>query len=263
MPDPSTLPEVLPALIFVFGACIGSFLNVCIHRIPLGESVLYPGSRCPKCHHSIPFYLNIPVLSYIMLRGRCRICRTSIPLRYFIVEALTGGLALSLYYKFGLTPPLPFWFCFGAVLITVTFIDIDYQIIPDVISLSGILLFSSSCLILPGMTAKQTLAGILVGGGIPWAMATTYFLIRKQQGLGGGDIKLMAMIGAATGIKGALFTLFFGSIAGTVFGLASAVGVREDKWQIKLPFGPFLSAGALAYVFFGEKLLHWYLRSLP
>ena len=267
MPDPSVYPVIIPSLIVIFGACVGSFLNVCIHRIPLGESILFPGSHCPKCHSLIPFYLNLPVLSYVILRGRCSACSTPISVRYPLVEAVTGGLALGIFYRYGLTLSWLFWFCFAATLVVVTFIDMDHQIIPDRISLPGIILFSSSWLILPAMTLKQTALGILVGGGIPWALAMTYYLVRGQQGLGGGDIKLLAMIGAATGVQGVLFTLFMGSVAGTIFGLsismpAQSADAFQKKGQIKIPFGPFLSLGALIYVLFGKKILFWYAHTL-
>ncbi len=255
----SSIPTLQTFAIWVFfaGACVGSFLNVCIFRIPEGKSVVSPGSHCPNCKNAIPFYLNIPILSFLILRGRCRHCGQAISFRYPMVEFLTATLTLGLFYKFGPTASFVFWFIFSSTLVTITFIDIDHQIIPDRISLPGIILCSLSFLLLPEMTFQKALLGVLFGGGIPWALAAGYYWIRGQQGLGGGDIKLLAMIGAATGPSGVLFTLFVASITGTVFGLASAVGHKE-KSQLKIPFGPFLSFGALLYLFFGQKIILWY-----
>lgn len=252
-------PEAaMAALTFFISACVGSFLNVCIHRIPLGQSVIHPPSHCPSCGQSIPFYLNIPILSYLFLGGKCRFCRTHIPVRYVLVEGITALIGLGLFFRFGLGLPWIFWFSFAALLVTITFIDIDHQIIPDTLSLPGILMFASSPLVNSEMTLWKSAAGILLGGGIPYLVAWGYLMARGRQGLGGGDIKLMAMIGAATGVNGVLFTLFFGSVLGSVYGLAATAG-KSGRGQIKIPFGPFLSLGALIYVFQGKELIHWYL----
>lgn len=251
----------LPLAVLIFGACLGSFLNVCIHRIPLGKSVVFPGSSCPGCSRAIPFYQNIPVLSFLLLRGKCGFCGQGISLRYPVVEALTAALTLGLFYKFGPTAAFLFTTALTAVLITITFIDLDHQIIPDIISIPGIVVFSASCLVFPNMTFWDTATGILVGGGIPWTLAAAYYLIRGHQGLGGGDIKLLAMIGAATGVAGVLFTLFFGSLSGTAFGLATGAAQRK-KSRMRIPFGPFLSFGALLYLFFGDEIIRWYITLL-
>ncbi len=194
-------------IIFLFGACIGSFLNVCIYRIPENKSIVTPGSFCPNCKNSIPFYCNVPILSYLFLMGHCKFCKHTISIRYPLIEALTGIFSLFLFQKFGLTPAMAYWFVFISVLITLSFIDIDHQIIPDIISIPGILIFASSFYFLPEMTIKDVLIGILAGGGSLYAVAFFYYLVRKQEGMGGGDIKLLAMIGAATGIKGVVFTI--------------------------------------------------------
>ncbi len=183
---------------FIAGACIGSFLNVCIYRIPENRSIISPGSFCPHCRNSIPFYLNIPILSYLLLKGRCKFCNCSISIRYPLIEALTGIFAVLLVLKFGINLVAFFWFIFISVLITISFIDMDHQIIPDRISIPGIFIFASSFYFLPEMTAIQSFAGILAGGGLLYAIAAFYYLLRKQEGMGGGDIKLLAMIGAAT-----------------------------------------------------------------
>ncbi len=245
-------------MIFLIGACIGSFLNVCIYRIPEKKSVVTPGSFCPNCKNDIPFYCNIPILSYLFLMGRCKFCSQKISIRYPFIEALTGFFAICLFYKFGFTPATVYWFVFICVLITISFIDIDHQIIPDGISLPGILIFSSSLYFLPEMTTKDVLIGILFGGGSLYAVAMVYYLLRKQEGMGGGDIKLLAMIGAATGLKGVLFTIFASSVLGSVFGVIMMLYNRISDTTFKIPFGPFLSLGVTLYIFFGEQLIHWY-----
>ncbi len=244
--------------IFIIGACIGSFLNVCIYRIPENKSIVFPGSFCPKCNKNIPFYLNFPILSYLFLIGRCKFCKTSISVRYPIIEALTGLFALLTFLWFGLTLVMLYWFVFICVLLTLSFIDIDHQIIPDIISLPGIIVFASSFYFIPDMTLKHTLIGIFAGGGSLFAVAYIYTLIRKQEGMGGGDIKLLAMIGAAIGIKGVFFTIFAGSLLGTITGFLIMLYNQVANMQLKIPFGPFLSMGAILYIFFGTEIINWY-----
>ncbi len=266
----SQLPIPITILIFIFGACVGSFLNVVIFRLPEKKSIVFPGSHCPACKNEIPFYLNIPILSYLALMGKCRYCSTPISLRYPAIECLTGGLSLLLVHKFGLGLPMLFWFIFGCVLIVVSFIDLDHQIIPDSISIPGIFIFASSAVFIPDMTWTLVLTGILTGGGLLYAVALGYYLLRGQQGMGGGDIKLLAMIGAATGVKGVLFTIFAGSVLGTAGGITAIIwgksrNIRRDSQRnsqrdlrFKIPFGPFLSISALTYVLWGEQLIYWY-----
>lgn len=249
-------------IVFSFGACIGSFLNVCIYRIPEKKSIVFPGSFCPNCKNEIPFYCNVPILSYIILMGRCKFCHIPISARYPLIETLTGLFAIAVYARFGLSVVSLYWFVFIAVLITISFIDIDHQIIPDIISLPGIIIFASSFYFLPDMTWKRTLLGILAGGGSLLAVASLYSAIRKQEGMGGGDIKLLAMIGAAVGGKGILFTIFAGSLFGTIAGLIMMVYNRRSTIQFKIPFGPFLSLGAVIYIFFGHSLIAWYISLL-
>lgn len=252
------LPLTIPIMAFIFGSCIGSFLNVVIHRLPAGLSVVTPPSHCPFCERAIPFYLNIPILSYIVLRGKCGFCKTPISIRYPGVEFLTGMLGLVISIKFGVNPAAFFWFAFGTVLVAISFIDLDHQIIPDRLSLPGIVIFSTSFLFIPEMTWVAVLGGIIVGGGILYAVALAYYFLRKQQGMGGGDIKLLAMIGAATGIKGVFFTLFTGSVLGTIAGVAGLIFDKKRGRQTKIPFGPFLSAGAIIYVLWGKEIIFWY-----
>ncbi len=247
---------LIPA--FIFGACVGSFLNVCIHRIPRHTSIVSPGSACPACATPIPFYANIPVISFLALRGRCLFCSTAISWRYPLVEALTGGVGVLVCLRFGLTPEALVWFAFAATLLLVSFIDLDFQIIPDRISIPGIFTFALLAYFVLEMPISAIGFGILAGGGILYTVALAYYLIRRQEGMGGGDIKLLAMIGAATGVPGVLFTLFAGSLMGTAAGIAGMVVHPKKGAQIRIPFGPFLSAGAILYVFFGEFLIRWY-----
>ena len=257
-----TIPMDLTLIIFFAGTCIGSFLNVCIYRIPLHRSIVRPGSACPRCKTALPFYLNIPILSYILIKGKCRFCRTPISLRYPLVEALTGCLALAFAAKFGFTPAALFYFAFAATLVVISFIDIDFQIIPDVISLPGILVFASAFLFLPQMDFIDTILGIAAGGGTLYLVALVYYLVRKEEGMGGGDIKLLAMIGGVVGWQGVAFTLFTGSLMGTAGGIIIMGLTRFGNVKLKIPFGPFLSAGSLVYIFFGEPLIGWYFSLL-
>ena len=254
--------DIFTIFAFIFGSCVGSFLNVVIYRLPEGISIVTPGSRCPKCEQAIPLYLNIPVFSYLMLAGKCRYCKTRIPMRYPAVELLTGIIFLLIFLRFGVYPETLFWMFFSAVLIAVSFIDLDHQIIPDVISIPGIFVFAFSWVIVPEMTFLGAVYGILTGGGILYAVALGYYFLRGEQGMGGGDIKLLAMIGAATGIKGVVFTLFSGSLFGTLGGLLAVILGKKTGARTRIPFGPFLSAGAIAYVLWGDALIRWYFNLL-
>jgi leader peptidase (prepilin peptidase)/N-methyltransferase len=248
-------------LIFLFGLCIGSFLNVCIYRLPSSMSIVSPSrSICPKCNSAISFYDNIPVFSYLWLKGRCRHCQASISLRYPMVELLTGIIALDIFFMFGLTPAGIIYFIFISSLLVITFIDIDHQIIPDVITLPGIPIGLAVSFVLPAITFKTSLLGMLAGGGSLWIVAWTYSLITRKEGMGGGDIKLLAMIGAFIGWKGVIFAIFAASVAGTFVGLTVML-VKGKNLKFAIPFGPFLSIGAMSYLFFGEKILAWYFHS--
>ncbi len=249
-------------IVFLFGICIGSFLNVCIYRIPENKSIATPGSFCPSCKTPIPFYYNIPILSYILLRGCCKFCKKTISIRYLLIECLTGIFAVLLLLKFGITLEMGYWFVFISTLITISFIDYDHQIIPDVISLPGIIIFASAFYFVPQMTVKDVIFGILIGGGSLTTVAMIYYFIRRQEGMGGGDIKLLAMIGAAIGVKGVLFTIFAGSLFGTIVGITEMVISRNSDLKLKIPFGPYLSLGAIGFIFFGEKIITWYFTFL-
>lgn len=244
-------------LAFIFGACIGSFLNVCIYRIPAAVSIVHPGSRCPRCQTMIPFYDNIPIISYLLLMGRCRTCRTRISVRYPAIELLTGLFALACSVLFGPTLQCLAVFAFIATLIVVTFIDLDHRIIPDAISLPGIPIFFLFSFAVPGITWQSSAAGILLGGGSLFAVAWGYQMLTGREGMGGGDIKLLAMIGAFVGWQGILFTLFAASAIGTIIGLLAMIRSKKGM-RMAIPFGPFLSAGAVIDLFFGRGIISWY-----
>ena len=252
------LGQLLLFLIFAFGASLGSFYNVCIYRIPKKISIVTPGSSCPFCKKKIPFYLNIPILSYFVLQGKCKYCKHPFSPRYPIVEALTGLILLALYIKFGYSITTIFWFVFISVLIIISFIDIDYQIIPDIFSLPGIFIFATAPLFVPEISFMDSVLGIMLVGGSLYLIALTYYIFKKTEGMGGGDIKLLAMIGAAIGWKGVIVTIFIGSLAGTIAGIIIMISSRIIDIKLKIPFGPYLSIGAVIYIFFGQALIRWY-----
>ena len=246
--------------VFFVGSCVGSFLNVVIYRLPAGLSLVHPGSRCPHCETPVRFYDNIPILSWLILRGRCRSCKAAIAVRYPLVELITGLLAWLTWLKFGLSWAFLVNFIFIATLVAVTFIDLDHRIIPDVISLPGIPLFFLAGLLLPVPTLMDALIGVVVGGGSLLLVAWGYYLLRKQEGMGGGDIKLLAMMGGFIGWQGVLFTIFAASATGTLVGLGAMLKAGKGM-RLAIPFGPFLALGAVLYIFFGEIVIHWYLYS--
>ena len=255
----TTLPVNI--LAFSFGACIGSFLNVCIYRIPAALSIVHPGSSCPRCKTMIPFYDNIPILSYLLLMGKCRNCKAPIAIRYPFVELLGGLFALACSMAFGPTLHGLVAFAFIATLITVTFIDLDHRIIPDTISLPGIPIFFLAALAVPTVTWQASAIGIVAGGGSLFAVAWVYQLITGREGMGGGDIKLLAMIGAMISWQGILFTLFAASAIGTLVGILAMIQSGKGM-KLAIPFGPFLAMGAIIYLFFGDALISWYFNFL-
>ncbi|QTA81507.1 Type 4 prepilin-like proteins leader peptide-processing enzyme [Desulfonema limicola] len=248
-------------VVFIFGLCIGSFLNVCIFRLPISKSIVYPPSSCPECGYMIKFYDNIPVLSYMFLLGRCRQCKTRISVRYPLIELLSGFFAVCTFLKFGLNLEGLVYYVFIAVLLVITFIDIDHRIIPNIISLPGIPIFFIAAFAVPSVTWQESVTGILTGGGSLYAVAWTYCLITGKEGMGGGDIKLLAMMGGLIGWKGVLFTIFVGSAVGTIAGLIVMLYTRMNM-KLAVPFGPFLSIGAITYIFFGTEIIFWYFNLL-
>jgi leader peptidase (prepilin peptidase)/N-methyltransferase len=246
---------------FVLGTVIGSFLNVCIYRIPAGESIVSPASRCPSCGTSIRWYQNVPVVSYLLLRGRCAACGVGISPRYPLVEALTGLLFVQVFHYLGLQGATPVYWLFAAALVTITFIDLDHQIIPDVISLPGIAAGFLCSFAVPWLSWTDSLLGILAGGGSLYLVAVGYELLTRKEGMGGGDIKLLAMIGAFLGWKAVLPIIFFSSLMGSLVGVPLMLIKKADS-KLAIPFGPFLAAAALFYLFWGSALIRWYLGLL-
>ncbi len=250
-------PTLLVIALFIFGTIIGSFLNVCIVRIPNRASIVFPGSQCPNCGYSIRFYDNIPLVSYILLGGRCRSCKTAISIRYFLVELLMGLLTALLSFYFGFSLVFILCLVFTAALVVITCIDLQHQIIPDCISLPGIPLGFLCSFFLPWITWIDSLLGILIGGGVLYVFALGYYLLKKKEGMGGGDIKMLAMIGAFLGWQGALATLILASIAGSLIGILLIV-VKGKNFKYAVPFGPFLALGAFCALLYGEPLINWY-----
>ena len=252
---------LIELFIFIFGLCIGSFLNVCIYRLPISKSIVKPRSMCFNCGSSIAAYDNIPLISYLWLKGHCRHCQTKISLRYPMVEFLSGLIALGTYLKFGLNIEALIYYLFSTALVVVTFIDLDHRIIPDIITLPGIPICFLASFALPSIRYLDSLLGILVGGGSLFLVAWTYSMITKKEGMGGGDIKLLAMMGAIIGWKGVLFTIFVASLVGTLAGFAVILKSRKGL-KLAVPFGPFLSIGCMTYIFFGSPLIYWYFNLL-
>ena len=298
----------LASSIFLFGLCFGSFLNVCIYRLPLGLSVVSPRSACPGCKSPIAFYDNLPVLSWLILRGRCRHCKTQISPRYLLIELLTGLLFLACYWYFGLTLSTLKYCVFAFLLLGLIFTDAETKLLPDKLTLPGLalgLVFSLlvpvndlAAQFLPGIvnlpfsgdvsmrivSLFDSLLGALVGAAFIYGAGAIYLRWRGAEGMGFGDVKLMAMVGAFLGIKLTIFTIFTASIAGSVFGLttvfvvwlkrthrfmkrlANVQAARRRGWQsaqfvlrnYQMPFGVFLGSMAMIAFFFGNRLLHWY-----
>lgn len=246
--------------VFAFGAIIGSFLNVCIARLPDGRSIVRPPSHCPKCQSFLAWYDNVPILSYLVLAGRCRTCRVHISVIYPAVEVLTGALAVALFLRLGPTLACAGYFAFAAALVVITFIDLDRQLIPDVISLPGIVAGLAFSLVSPLVTPLDAALGVLAGGGTLLAVAWLYKTFRGQEGMGGGDIKLLAMIGAFLGWQSIFVTLFVGSVIGSIIGVVLMLYQRADT-KLAIPFGPFLAGGALVYLFWGDRILAFYFGS--
>ncbi|MBI5213462.1 MAG: prepilin peptidase [Nitrospirae bacterium] len=264
-------------IIFIFGLIVGSFLNVCIYRLPRGKSIVSPPSSCPSCNEPIRPWDNIPVLSYIFLEGKCRKCGERISIRYPAVELLNGILYWFVFTTFGMGWHLPFLFAFASAMIVIALIDLDFQVIPDVITLPGIIigLFSASFLLpdpfvsilqysntpslqfpitplLPVVGFKSSIIGLLLGGGLFYLIA-----VLSRGGMGGGDIKMMAMVGAFMGWKAVFLTTFIGSLTGSIVGISLMVFKGKGR-KTKIPFGPFLALGSVITLFFGGEIIRWY-----
>jgi len=244
-------------IIFIIGLVIGSFSNVCIYRIPRNESLVRPGSHCPQCSKPISFYDNIPVISYILLKGKCRYCGQPIPLQYPIVELATGLFYLALYLFYGFQPITIVYMILCTLLIIISFIDLKERIIPDFLSLPFIAIGFILSFFLENLSPIDSLLGILAGGGslLIIAIAGTYLF--KKEAMGGGDIKLAAMIGAFLGWQLTLLALFLGFFLGSIIGVIVLI-INKGKSDI-IPFGPFIALGAMLSIFWGQAIIHWYL----
>ena len=241
----------------VFGALIGSFLNVCIFRLPRGESIVWPCSHCPSCAHPIEFYDNMPLVSYLWLGGRCRACRTPISIRYPLVEATNALGYLTILWSFGPTWTAALYALLFSALVVVTGTDLTHKMIPNVITLPGIVVGLVGAVTVLPVGVINSVVGLIVGGGILWLLAWLSPYLFGKEGMGGGDIKLLAMIGAFLGWKPALLTIMIGSLTGSIIGI-SLIALRIIKRDDYIPFGPFLVLGALLSLFFAQPLLDWY-----
>jgi leader peptidase (prepilin peptidase)/N-methyltransferase len=254
-----TLLVLAPYLLFVLGAILGSFSNVIIYRWPRKENIALPASHCPHCQHTIAFYDNVPILGWFLLRGRCRHCKAKISWRYPLVETLMAVLFVLVWRTSGPTYLTIEYLILVFGLVTASFIDIDHFLLPDFITLSGLVIGLIGAFLNPERSFLDSVFGVLFGGGFLWAVAYLYFAIRKQEGMGGGDIKLLAWIGAVLGWKVIPFIIITASVLGTVLGLALAA---KEKRSLKtvIPFGPYLAFGALVFVCGGQSFAYTYLR---
>ena len=284
MPLSNLLPPVFGYVIAgVFGALIGSFLNVVIHRVPLEESIVFPNSRCPSCGGVIAFYDNIPVVSYLVLRAKCRHCKERISFRYPAVELLTAALFIAVAWHDGLSVALPFDLVFVSALLALVFIDAEHMILPNVITYPGIVFAVIARIAIPYLSGTShfddipslsqgalanmpfwvtsltgALIGTLLGGGSLWLMGWTWEKLRGIEAMGLGDVKMMFMVGAYLGWRLTILTIFVGVLTGSIIGILLMARQRERNMQMLLPFGVFLGLGAIAALLFGAPLVEWY-----
>ena len=250
--------ENLPSIIsFIFGAVVGSFLNVVILRLPEEEkSIVFPPSHCPYCKKNINWYDNVPLISFLLLRGACRSCRKPISWQYPLVELSMALLSLFLYKNFSFSVPFGIYFVFSAALLAIIFIDFRHQIIPDLISLPGIIAGFAFSFINPFVSWQDSGLGILLGGGSLYAVAIGYYLIARRDGMGGGDIKLLGMIGGFLGWQSLPFVIFSSSLTGAVAGIGAMIKQGKGGKTV-IPFGPFLALGSLLYLFFQPEIMYY------
>lgn len=253
----AALPDaVLMLYALVIGLCVGSFLNVVIYRLPLGQSLVSPGSRCTKCGYQLRWYDNVPVLSWALLGGRCRQCRTAISIQYPVVEIVTGLLFVLVAWLTPVGPLLVARLILVAILVALFGIDLEHQILPNSITLPGIVIgLMFSVIAPPGW--KDALLGALLGAGVLYGIAAAYYAVRREEGLGMGDVKMLAMIGAFLGWKAVLVTLVLSSFSGALIGMA-LIAAQRGGMKLALPFGTFLAVGAVAAMLVGDPLIAWY-----
>ncbi len=273
------IPELaIGVFFFVFGIAVGSFLNVCILRIPGGKSIVKPASACPNCAAPIRPYDNIPVFSYLFLRGKCRACKTPISKMYPLVELLTGLLFLACYLVFGFTVDALKWAIFSAIMIVLVFTDFCERLLPDLVNYTGLALGLALSFFVkptdgtalwianhifefpppaPVLSFADAIFGAAFGSGLLWLVSEAYFRLRGREGMGLGDVKMMLMAGAFLGAKRTLLTILAGSLLGSILGVAVILARRKDA-DYELPFGTFLGMAALLVVFFGTPVVNWY-----
>lgn len=263
---------MIEIIVFIFALVVGSFLNVCIYRLPRDKSIVFPPSHCTNCESKIRPYHNIPLIGYLYLRGKCHNCKEKISIRYPVVELLSGTLAVALCYKYGIGLEFFFYLILCLSLIVVTFIDLEFMIIPNVITIPGILIgllyatlktnwgnfgdlisaanFDNIVLIISNIEIFNSIFGIILGGGVLFSIAYVYKLIRKVEGMGMGDVKLLAMLGAFLGPGGVVFIIFISSLIGTVVGVSIMI-YNKGTMKYAIPYGPFLSLAAIVFIFTG------------
>ena len=238
----------------VLGALVGSFINVVILRLPKdGESIVFPPSHCPQCQALIRWYDNIPMISFLLLMGRCRQCRQPISWQYPAVELMMALLSFALYRTFGLSPSFLVYFIFCGALLAIIFIDLHHQIIPDRISLPGIALGFAASFLLPDLSWQDSALGLLLGGGTFYAIAAGYYLLTQRAGMGGGDIKLLAMIGAFLGWRALPFVIFASALLGSVIGIGAMIKQKKGGKTV-IPYGPFLAVASYLYLFSSNEI---------
>jgi leader peptidase (prepilin peptidase)/N-methyltransferase len=273
-----TPAALIGVFVFLFGLVIGSFLNVCIVRIPGHKSVVMPASACTRCGSEIRPYDNIPVISWLLLRGKCRFCQAPISAMYPAVEFLTAVLFLGCYAAFGLTPEAFKWAAFSALMIVLVFTDLRERLLPDVVNYTGLCIglivsffappmdgtanliasrLFASAPPAPVLSFADALLGAVIGSGLLWLVSEAYFRLRGREGMGLGDVKMMLMAGAFLGVKRTLLTIFAGSLLGSILGIAFILAKRKGS-DYELPFGTFLGMAALLVVFFGTPVVNWY-----
>jgi leader peptidase (prepilin peptidase)/N-methyltransferase len=244
-------------LLFTLGAILGSFFNVVIYRVPRGGSIVRPPSACPACGTRLRAWDNIPLLSYLALRGRCRYCAAPISPRYAIVEALSGLLPVLLFVRFGATAPFWVFWPLSSVLLVLSFIDLDMRILSDKVTLPGIVIGLVVAPLTGLLGFWESLVGVLVGGGALYLIGILGELLLKKESMGGGDVKLAAMLGAFLGWQMIVMSLFVAFLSGAIVGIV-VMALSRDDWDHAIPFGPFIALGAMVSILWGGAILTWY-----